>query len=98
MFAAGVSHSLESLMRDSALEAPRVGVGAQLLSFLIIGGAAAGSFVLLSSAAMAVPTGLPKWVVSAFCYTLFVVPVYLLHRRFSFASAAPHRSARRRRF
>ena len=50
-------------------------------------------FVLLSSAALALPTGLPGWVVSAICYALFIVPVYLLHRRFSFSSSAPHKQA-----
>ncbi|MEO6396733.1 MAG: methyltransferase domain-containing protein [Devosia sp.] len=88
-----MSHSLESLMRDSALEAPRIGVGAQLVSFLIIGGFAAGSFMLLSAIVLALPTGLPNWVASSFCYGLFIVPVYLLHRRFSFASSAPHQRA-----
>ena len=88
-----MSHSLESLMRESAIEAPRVPVAAQLGSFLIIGAAAAGGFVLLSTAAMALPIGLPSWVVSAICYGVFIVPVYLLHRRFSFASEAPHARA-----
>ncbi len=90
MFSDRVSHSLESLMRESAIEAPRISVATQLVSFVLIGAGAAGGFVLLSSAAMAVPTGLPQWIVSACCYALFIVPVYLLHRRFSFASAAPH--------
>ena len=30
---------------------------------------------------------------SALCYGVFIVPVYLLHRRFSFGSDAPHRQA-----
>jgi putative flippase GtrA len=85
-----LSHSLESLMRDSAIEARPVSVGTQLVSFLIVGGGAALGLVLLTSAALAVPTGLPSWVVSVICYALFIGPVYLLHRRFSFASAAPH--------
>lgn len=88
-----MSHSLESLMRDSAIEARPVSIGAQLVSFLIVGGVAALGFVALSSAAMAVPTGLPGWVVSAVCYALFIGPVYLLHRRFSFSSSAPHAQA-----
>ncbi|MEQ1768381.1 MAG: methyltransferase domain-containing protein [Devosia sp.] len=88
-----MSHSLESLMRASAMPALRSAAGRQLVSFLLIGSIAAGSFVLLSTAAMAVPTGLPNWVVSALCYAVFVVPVYLLHRRFTFASDAPHATA-----
>jgi SAM-dependent methyltransferase len=88
-----MSHSLESLMRDSAVEARGVSLGAQLASFLIIGAAAAGGFVLLSTLALSLPLGLPSWLVSAGCYALFIVPVYVLHRRYSFASAAPHARA-----
>lgn len=88
-----MSHSLESLMRDSALEAPRNLVAVQLLSFLAIGMAAAIGFVGLSSLMIALVTFVPNWIVSAACYALFVVPVYLLHRRFTFASDAPHRHA-----
>ncbi|MDB5506767.1 MAG: hypothetical protein JWR75_1405 [Devosia sp.] len=62
----------------------------RLLSFIGIGAAAALGFVALSTAMLAVPTGLPGWVTSTLCYAAFVVPVYLLHRRFSFASEAPH--------
>src|SRR5690606_22596224 len=36
------------------------------------------------------PTGIPDWVVSAFCYAVFIVPVYLAHRQFSFRSRASH--------
>jgi putative flippase GtrA len=80
-------------MRESAIEAPHVSVAAQLVSFLIIGGTAAAAFIGLSTAAMALPIPAPRWVVSGVCYVLFIVPVYLLHRRFSFNSAAPHKSA-----
>ncbi|HWA19832.1 MAG TPA: methyltransferase domain-containing protein [Devosia sp.] len=80
-------------MRESAIEVPRVSVAAQLLSFVIIGAGAAAAFIALSSVAMALPIPTPRWVVSGFCYALFIVPVYLLHRRFSFDSNAPHASA-----
>jgi SAM-dependent methyltransferase len=80
-------------MRDSAIEAPRVSLAAQLASFLIIGGGAAAAFIALSTAAMSLPIAAPRWVVSGACYALFIVPVYLLHRRFSFSSSAPHGSA-----
>jgi putative flippase GtrA len=33
---------------------------------------------------------MPAWVVSAGCYALFIVPVYLAHRRLSFHSQMPH--------
>jgi putative flippase GtrA len=80
-------------MRDSALEARPVSAGAQLLSFLIIGGGAALAFMLFSTLAIALLPGPPRWVVSSGCYALFIVPVYLLHRRFSFRSDAPHSRA-----
>ena len=69
------------------VEARRLG------SFLGIGALAALGFVALSAAMLALPIGLPGWVVSTLCYAAFVVPVYLLHRRFSFVSDAPHRQA-----
>lgn len=88
-----MSHSLESLMRESALEAPRNPVALQLLTFLAIGMAAAIGFVGLSSLTISLITFIPNWIVSAVCYALFVVPVYLLHRRFTFASDTPHSHA-----
>ena len=84
--------SLESLMREpaTALRSPVLG---QLLSFVAIGGVAAVSFVGLSTAAVSLASGLPAWLVSALCYAAFIVPVYLLHRRFSFRSEASHARA-----
>ena len=88
-----MSQSLESLMRDRALDAPRNPVALQLLSFLAIGMAAAIGFVGLSSLMVALIAFVPSWIVSALCYAVFVLPVYLLHRRFTFASDAPHSHA-----
>ncbi|MBI4922637.1 MAG: GtrA family protein [Devosia nanyangense] len=85
--------SLESLMRESVADNGPSPVLVQLLSFVVIGGAAAAVFVGLSAVAVALPTGLPKWLVSALCYAAFIVPVYLLHRRYSFRSEAPHGQA-----
>ncbi len=85
-----MSASLESLMRETLAETRAPSPAAGLVSFVLIGGGAALAYVAVSSLAMAVPTGLPKWVVSALCYAAFIVPVYLLHRRFSFRSEAPH--------
>ncbi len=87
-----MSASLESLMREQLADdrsSPLPG----LLSFIGIGGGAALAFVVVSSLAVGLPTGLPKWVVSAICYAAFIVPVYLLHRRYSFRSSAPHGQA-----
>ena len=88
-----MSVSLESLMRETVSEGRPSPVLAGLLSFLIIGASAAIAFVALSAVAVSMPIGLPKWLVSAACYAAFIVPVYLLHRRFSFRSAAPHGQA-----
>lgn len=85
-----MSVSLESLMRESLAARGSPPVLPGILSFLIIGSVAAIAFVGVSSAALALPTGWPKWLVSTLCYGAFIVPVYLLHRRFSFASRAPH--------
>ncbi|MHA6297302.1 GtrA family protein [Devosia sp. CAU 1758] len=85
--------ALESLMREPPTiplsERPRGGI----LSFLLIGGGAAASFVVLSSLLIAHLTMLEAWMVSTACYGAYIIPIYLLHRRFTFASAAAHRQA-----
>ncbi len=88
-----MSTSLESLMREPSAQSGMSPLLAGLLSFVIIGGAAAFSFVGVSSAAVALFRGAPNWLVSALCYAAFIVPVYLLHRRFSFRSSAAHGQA-----
>lgn len=85
-----MSVSLESLMREQPAGEPRLLVVTQLLSFLAIGGGAALSFVAVSAAAVASFHNIPAWLVSALCYAAFIVPVYLLHRRFAFRSSAEH--------
>jgi putative flippase GtrA len=85
-----MSVSLESLMRDQPAGEPRLMVVTQLLSFLAIGGTAALSFVAVSAVAVAAIQGVPSWLVSALCYAAFIVPVYLLHRRFAFRSSTEH--------
>jgi putative flippase GtrA len=89
-----MSASLQSLMRDQlAAEDAGTPVLAQLFAFLVIGGAAAFAFVGLSAAAVAEFDTLPAWLVSSLCYAGFIVPVYLLHRRFSFGSSIAHSRA-----
>jgi putative flippase GtrA len=85
-----MSASLESLMRQSIAEASEPAGFPGILSFLIIGAGAAVGFVIWSSAAIWALPDLPAWLVSAICYGALIVPVYLLHRRFSFKSEAPH--------
>jgi putative flippase GtrA len=88
-----MSVSLESLMRDSAIEQPQTSVVAELLSFLFVGGLAAIAYVGLSTVMIDLRTGVPDWMMSALCYAGFIIPVYLAHRRFSFATNLPHRVA-----
>jgi putative flippase GtrA len=88
-----MSASLESLMRESLAEASPRSPFSGLVSFLVIGAGAALCFVVCSSAAIAALPQVPRWIVSAACYGAFIVPVYLLQRRFSFQSEAPHRHA-----
>lgn len=86
-----MSAALQSLMpaTSSAGPAPRP-MFAGVLSFVAIGASGALGFLLLSNVMMALPTGLDKWVVNSLCYALFILPIYLLHRRYSFQSDAPH--------
>lgn len=63
------------------------------MMFVAIGGGAALSFVVLSSVMVGALPSVPDWVVSALCYAAFIVPVYLLHRRFTFHSDVRHAEA-----
>lgn len=88
-----MSAALHSLMHDDprprAVSAPLGG----LLAFLVVGGAGAVAFVLLSTAMIGLDTGFAAWTVNAACYAALVGPVYLLHRRYSFQSSAAHSQA-----
>ena len=85
-----MSASLDSLMSDI----PAVDTSPSRLHsaffFLCIGGSGAVAFVVLSTLMIWLDTGLPAYVVNALCYGALIVPVYLLHRRFSFQSDASH--------
>lgn len=78
---------LDSLMREPASRPP---ARSSLVGFLAVGGAGALAFVGLTSLAMALDGGLTPWVVNTVCYGALIVPVYMLHRRFSFQSDASH--------
>lgn len=88
-----MSVSLESLIREPIVDDREISVGTQLLSFIIVGGLGALGFVGLSSLMIGLRTPAPSWIVSACCYALMILPVYLAHRRFSFQSDAPHTHA-----
>ena len=87
-----MSASLESLMREMD-RSPAAPAWSGFLGFLCVGGAGAVAFVVLSSLFIGLGTGLADWVVNTLCYGVLIVPVYLLHRRFSFHSDAPHGQA-----
>ena len=80
---------IDSLPREADL-AGRRQAAAQPLSFVLVGGFAAGSYVLLSVLLVGLHTGLPDWLVGAAVYALLIVPVYLAHRSFAFRSDVPH--------
>jgi putative flippase GtrA len=65
----------------------------ELFAFVAIGGGAALSYVALSGWMVSAATAVPAWLVSAICYAAFIVPVYLLHRRFTFRSDTRHSEA-----
>ena len=62
----------------------------QLFTFVVIGGGAAVALIGVSAAAVTIFRNVPAWVVYSICHASFVLPVYLLHRRFSFNSTAAH--------
>ncbi|MBU1336252.1 MAG: GtrA family protein [Alphaproteobacteria bacterium] len=83
-----MSASLESLMREvPRASAPQWG---GLLLFIAIGGAGAAAFVVLSTLIIWLDTGIADWIVNTICYGVLIVPVYLLHRLYSFQSEASH--------
>lgn len=65
----------------------------QLVFFVFVGGSGAVAFIVLSSLAISLRTGLPDWLVSALVYAALILPVYLAHRTLSFRSDAPHKEA-----
>jgi putative flippase GtrA len=85
--------ALESLMPEPAMARSPERTGGGIVSFVLIGGGAAASFIVLSSALVALLPMVEAWVVSAACYAAYIVPVYLLHRRFTFASPVDHAQA-----
>ncbi|QQR39826.1 GtrA family protein [Devosia rhizoryzae] len=92
-----MSLALESLMRET--ETPPVRrPDSSLVSFIAIGGGGALAFVLSSSLLIALLPWVDAWLVSSWCYAGFILPIYLLHRRFSFRSEAAHRDALPRYF
>jgi putative flippase GtrA len=88
-----MSAALHSLMHDVPAIRRRAPAFGGLPAFLCIGAGAALAFVVVTSVLIWLQTGLEDWVVNAACYAAMIVPVYLLHRRYSFASAAPHLQA-----
>ena len=85
-----MSTALQSLMPAATAERCGTPLLGGLLAFLLIGGSGAAAFVVLSSVMIWLDTGLADWSVNAACYAALIVPVYLLHRRYSFQSDASH--------
>ena len=85
-----MSAALQSLMRDMPATQPAAPMMGGLLAFLLIGGSGAAAFVVLSTIMVGLDTGYAVWSVNAACYAALIVPVYLMHRRYSFQSDASH--------
>lgn len=88
-----MSAALESLMHDEPSRRSMSPLMGSLFGFIAIGGAGAAAFVALSTLMIGLDTGFADWVVNTACYASLIGPVYLLHRRFSFSSDAPHSQA-----
>lgn len=85
--------ALESLMREAPPRPNAERAEGGVLSFLLIGAGAAIGFVILSTLLVGLLPAVESWAVSSACYAAFILPVYLLHRRFTFASDVAHRRA-----
>ena len=88
-----MSAALQSLMRDVPPSRSRAPLFGGIIAFITIGAAGAAAFVVLSTAVIWLDTGIVDWVVNAACYASLIGPVYAMHRRYSFDSAAPHSQA-----
>lgn len=85
-----MSASLERLVLQFTRPSVQANPLAGLINFIGIGGTAATLYVLVTTALIGFGTGVPDWIVNTVCYGAMVVPVYLLHRRFSFKSDVRH--------
>jgi putative flippase GtrA len=85
-----MSAALQSLMRDIPRSAPRPSPLGGVLNFIGIGAAGAAAFVLLSTLVMWIDPYAERWMINAACYAATILPVYLMHRRYSFDSDASH--------
>lgn len=85
-----MSAALMSLMRDVPASPPQGPILSGLPAFLVVGGGGAAAFVVLSTLMAWATGGMAPWLVSSICYGALIVPVYLLHRRFSFRSDVSH--------
>ena len=88
-----MSASLESLMRDSLDQTSERPALTELGWFILVGGGAALALASVTTAMIALRTGMPDWLMGALCYSAFIGPVYLLHRRLSFRSGVAHKQA-----
>ena len=82
--------ALQSLMPEPPMSRTARRSGGGIFSFVLIGGGAAASFIVVSSVLVVLLPMVEAWIVSAACYAAYIVPVYLLHRRFTFASDVDH--------
>lgn len=85
--------ALESLMPDECGQVAGRGPLGDLVAFVLVGGGGALAYVVLTTLMTGAGLPWPRWVTGAACYAALVLPVYLLHRRFSFRSDARHREA-----
>ena len=88
-----MSAALQSLMCDVPPSRARAPLFGGLIAFITIGAGGAAAFVMLSTVMIWFHTGLADWVVNTACYASLILPVYALHRRYSFDSDAPHSQA-----
>ena len=88
-----MSAALQSLMRDVPPARPSAPLFGGLVAFIAIGVSGTVTFVVLSTALIWLDTGIADWVINTACYASLIVPIYLMHRRYSFDSDAPHGQA-----
>lgn len=88
-----MSAALQSLMRDVPPARQSAPLFSGLLAFIVIGAVGAAAFVVLSTIMIWLDTGFADWTINTASYAALIVPVYLMHRRYSFDSDAPHRQA-----
>jgi putative flippase GtrA len=88
-----MSAALHSMMHAIPTSPPKLEKTGDLFNFIGVGATGALAYVVLSSALVWLHTGVADWLVNAASYAVLILPVYMMHHRYSFSTDAAHSQA-----